>query len=203
MHRGSMPVHRLQSLLKLPIGDRLIAEAIFGHLEIGRPFLEATFTDLAEGFGMAARRRIRARHAAMTVFDASKKYAVRPSDSCGNKLASHNRSSTLWRNEWGANQADSSQTAHMCQARRRVRSITALSQELVVRGMGRPMVYRAAPSWHADSWPSPCLISRKCPTSHRAEFGADAKLDVAALAALAARAHARCERTMSGGNFAS
>ena len=60
MHRGSMPVHRLQSLLKLPIGDRLIAEAIFGHLEIGRPFLEATFTDLAEGFGMAARRRIRA-----------------------------------------------------------------------------------------------------------------------------------------------
>ena len=55
---GSMPVHRLQSLLKLPIGDRLIAEAIFGHLEIGRPFLEATFTDLAEGFGMAARRRI-------------------------------------------------------------------------------------------------------------------------------------------------
>ena len=101
---GSMPVHRLQSLLKLPIGDRLIAEAIFGHLEIGRPFLEATFTDLAEGFGMAARRRIRARHAAMTVFDASKKYAVRPSDSCGNKLASHNRSSTLWRNEWGANQ---------------------------------------------------------------------------------------------------
>ena len=162
MHRGSMPVHRLQSLLKLPIGDRLIAEAIFGHLEIGRPFLEATFTDLAEGFGMAARRRIRARHAAMTVFDASKKYAVRPSDSCGNKLTSHKWSSTLWRNEWGANQADSSQTAHMCQARRRVRSITALSQELVGRGMGRPMVYRAAPSWHADSWPSPCLISRKC-----------------------------------------
>jgi len=148
MHRGSMPVHRLQSLLKLPIGDRLIAEAIFGHLEIGRPFLEATLTDLAEGFGMAARRRIRARHAAMTVFDASKKYAVRPSDSCGNKLTSHKWSSTLWRNEWGANQADSSQTAHMCQARRRVRSITALSQELVVRGMGRPMVYRAAPSWH-------------------------------------------------------
>ena len=87
-------------------------------------------------------------NAAMTVFDASKKYAVRPSDSCGNKLTSHKWSSTLWRNEWGANQADSSQTAHMCQARRRVRSITALSQELVVRGMGRPMVYRAAPSWH-------------------------------------------------------
>jgi hypothetical protein len=30
-------------------------------------FLKQSFTDLAEGFGMAGRRRIRARHAAMTV----------------------------------------------------------------------------------------------------------------------------------------
>ena len=76
---------------------------------------------------MAARRRIRACQR-------------------GNDRLRRFKKVCLWRNEWGANQADSSQTAHMCQARRRVRSITALSQELVVRGMGRPMVYRAAPS---------------------------------------------------------
>jgi hypothetical protein len=47
---------------------------------------------------------------------------------------------------------------------------------------GPPNGVPSGPSWHADSWPSPCLISPK--VSRRvtaAEFGADAKLDVAAL----------------------
>ena len=70
----------------------------------------------------------------------------------------------------------------MCQARRRVRSITALSQELVVRGMGRPMVYRAAPllARRLLAKPLPHIpeVSRRVTA---AEFGADAKLDVAAL----------------------
>ena len=178
---GSMPVHRLQSLLKLPIGDRLIAEAIFGHLEIGRPFLEATFTDLAEGFGMAARRRIRARHAAMTVFDASKKYAVRPSDSCGNKLASHNRSSTLWRNEWGANQQKFADSTHVSGAAPRPFNHGAITRTCYARN-GPP-----------NGVPSGPLLARRLlakPLPHipevsrgvtAAEFGADAKLDVAAL----------------------
>ena len=82
----------------------------------------------------------------------------------------------------------------MCQARRRVRSITALSQELVVRGMGRPMVYRAAPlgtptpGQALASYPgSVSTIARLAEVGTipmiftTAEFGADAKLDVAAL----------------------